>query len=74
MKINQNTKIIGEKVILVPYEAKHVEKYHNWMESEELQKLTASERLTLEQEYKMQKSWREDEDSKKMLLNIRYFS
>lgn len=65
MKINQNTKIIGEKVILVPYEAKHVEKYHNWMESEELQKLTASERLTLEQEYKMQKSWREDEDSKK---------
>uniref|UniRef100_A0A914DE62 N-acetyltransferase domain-containing protein n=1 Tax=Acrobeloides nanus TaxID=290746 RepID=A0A914DE62_9BILA len=32
------------------------------MESEELRTLTASERLTLEQEYEMQKKWREDED------------
>lgn len=64
MKINQNVKIVGEKVILVPYEAKHVEKYHKWMESEELQKLTASERLSLQQEYEMQENWREDEDSK----------
>uniref|UniRef100_A0A336KZZ8 CSON002218 protein n=1 Tax=Culicoides sonorensis TaxID=179676 RepID=A0A336KZZ8_CULSO len=62
MKINQNVKIVGQKVILVPYESKHVEKYHKWMESEELQKLTASERLTLEQEYDMQRSWRDDED------------
>lgn len=27
MKINENVKIVGEKVILVPYEAKHVERW-----------------------------------------------
>ncbi|XP_054544946.1 alpha/beta-tubulin-N-acetyltransferase 9 isoform X3 [Talpa occidentalis] len=32
------------------------------MKSEELQRLTASEPLTLEQEYAMQRSWREDVD------------
>ncbi|XP_011830785.1 PREDICTED: N-acetyltransferase 9 isoform X12 [Mandrillus leucophaeus] len=32
------------------------------MKSEELQRLTASEPLTLEQEYAMQRSWREDAD------------
>lgn len=32
------------------------------MEDEELQKATASDRLTLEEEYAMQKSWREDAD------------
>ena len=35
------------------------------MKSEELQRLTASESLTLEQGYAMQRSWREDADSEK---------
>ncbi|XP_028164502.1 N-acetyltransferase 9-like protein isoform X1 [Ostrinia furnacalis] len=62
MKFNSNTKIVGTNVLLVPYEKHHVPKYHTWMTNKELQKLTASEPLTLEQEYEMQKSWREDDD------------
>ncbi|XP_030631152.1 alpha/beta-tubulin-N-acetyltransferase 9 [Chanos chanos] len=62
MRINQDTLLEGEKVVLVPYNADHVPRYHQWMASPELQKLTASEPLSLEQEYDMQKSWREDDD------------
>lgn len=39
------------------------DRYHQWMGCPELQQLTASEPLTLEQEYDMQRSWREDDDS-----------
>ena len=62
MKTNWLTKLVGSKVILIPYREAHVEKYHNWMKSAELLELTGSEPLSLEQEYDMQKSWREDED------------
>ncbi|CAL1530845.1 unnamed protein product [Lymnaea stagnalis] len=62
MRENKSIRLFGSKVLLVPYESFHVEKYHNWMESAELRELTASERLTLEQEYEMQKKWREDCD------------
>ncbi|XP_050776824.1 alpha/beta-tubulin-N-acetyltransferase 9 isoform X2 [Gopherus flavomarginatus] len=63
MKINQNTVLQGKKVTLVPYTSAHVSRYHEWMKSEELQQLTASEPLSLEQEYEMQRSWQEDADS-----------
>ncbi|XP_056153348.1 N-acetyltransferase 9 [Lampris incognitus] len=62
MRINENTLLEGEKVVLVPYNADHVPRYHEWMKSPELQQLTASEPLTLQQEYDMQRSWREDSD------------
>nr|XP_005584934.1 PREDICTED: N-acetyltransferase 9 isoform X4 [Macaca fascicularis] len=62
MRLNQNTMLLGKKVVLVPYTSEHVPRYHEWMKSEELQRLTASEPLTLEQEYAMQRSWREDAD------------
>ncbi|XP_047614584.1 alpha/beta-tubulin-N-acetyltransferase 9 isoform X3 [Phacochoerus africanus] len=62
MRLNQNTLLLGKKVVLVPYTPEHVPRYHEWMKSEELQRLTASEPLTLEQEYAMQRSWREDAD------------
>ncbi|XP_072260048.1 alpha/beta-tubulin-N-acetyltransferase 9 [Pyxicephalus adspersus] len=62
MRVNEDTVLRGQRVMLVPYEPHHVIRYHEWMKSEELQKLTASEPLTLEQEYDMQHSWREDND------------
>ncbi|XP_060620713.2 alpha/beta-tubulin-N-acetyltransferase 9 isoform X1 [Anolis sagrei] len=62
MRINQNTVLQGKRVTLVPYTSAHVPRYHEWMKSEELQRLTASEPLSLEQEYEMQRSWREDSD------------
>ncbi|AWP17972.1 putative N-acetyltransferase 9 [Scophthalmus maximus] len=62
MKINENTLLEGHAVVLVPYNENHVPRYHEWMKSPELQQLTASEPLTLEQEYDMQRSWREDTD------------
>lgn len=62
MRVNEDTLLEGKNVVLVPYNADHVPRYHQWMESQELQQLTASEPLTLEQEYDMQRSWREDDD------------
>lgn len=62
MRVNANTLLEGRRVVLVPYEREHVPRYHMWMQSAELQKLTASEPLSLEQEFAMQRSWREDPD------------
>ncbi|KAL3528148.1 hypothetical protein ACH5RR_012804 [Cinchona calisaya] len=50
----------GEKLILVPYMREHVAKYHEWMQDQALLQATASEPLTLDQEYDMQLSWTQD--------------
>merc|ERR1712093_645230 len=62
MLINKNTAISTSSILLVPYEASHVPTYHEWMKDEQIQAETASEPLTLEEEYAMQRSWRTDAD------------
>merc|ERR1719356_1696011 len=61
MRLNERTTLIGDRCILVPYEASMVPTYHEWMLDSELQEMTGSEPLSLEEEEAMQCSWREDE-------------
>lgn len=62
MRDNYETVLVGTKVVLVPYRNEHVLNYHEWMQRSELLEATASEPLTLEEEYKMQQAWRDDKD------------
>ena len=61
MKVNYETVIFGQHCILVPYRAEHVARYHEWMQDPALLEATGSEPLTLDEEYEMQNSWRDDE-------------
>ncbi|KAI0684165.1 acyl-CoA N-acyltransferase [Cytidiella melzeri] len=62
MRANENVMIVDDHVVLVPYRKEHVAKYHEWMRDATLQELTASEPLTLEEEYEMQEKWQSDKD------------
>ncbi|CAM1507916.1 Fc.00g047640.m01.CDS01 [Cosmosporella sp. VM-42] len=62
MKINQSTAISTSTALLVPYEAHHVQKYHSWMQDPDIQEATASEPMTIEEEYENQQSWRTSND------------
>ncbi|KAJ4461490.1 putative N-acetyltransferase 9 [Paratrimastix pyriformis] len=53
-------------LFLLPYLSCHVPRAHQWMQSPELQELTCSEPLTLEEEYENQQGWWTEE--KKMLI------
>lgn len=64
MKLNWETKIIGTYIELVPYRVKFVNKYNQWMKDPFLLEMTASEPMTIEEEYENQLSWKTDERSK----------
>jgi hypothetical protein len=51
---------VNDKVVLIPYRRHHVEKYHKWMCDPAILEATASEPLSLEEEYAMQRTWRDD--------------
>jgi len=68
MKANVDTVIVGSLVTLVPYRREHVQRYNTWMQDAQLQELTESEPLSLEEEYDMQRAWADDEDKCTFIL------
>ncbi|KAK4114502.1 hypothetical protein N656DRAFT_796153 [Canariomyces notabilis] len=62
MRLNESTAVSTTKVLLVPYKRHHVPTYHSWMEDPAIQEATASEPLTLDEEYENQASWRASHD------------
>ncbi|KAF8776173.1 hypothetical protein HU200_003865 [Digitaria exilis] len=52
--------VLGERVVLVPYLREHVPRYHEWMQDPALLEATASEPLSLAQEFDVHRSWNLD--------------
>lgn len=63
MRANANLTLRGAACTLVPYRAEHVPVYHEWMQDPAMLEATASEPLSIEEEYEMQKDWARDEKS-----------
>jgi hypothetical protein len=57
MRLNESTTLVSSRVVLRPYRKWHVQRYSEWLDSETLREATASERLTLEEEYEMQRAF-----------------
>ena len=53
-------RIEGDKVILIKYLLEHVVIYNQWLKDPELQEMTASEPLTIEEEQDLQADWESD--------------
>ncbi|KAF3770900.1 hypothetical protein M406DRAFT_248242, partial [Cryphonectria parasitica EP155] len=62
------TALTTPAVLLVPYDRRHVPRYHEWMSDPDIQEATASEPLTLEEEYENQESWRASHDKLTFIL------
>ena len=61
MRANADALLASAVVELCPYRRAHVERYHEWMSDEDTLRATASERLTLAEEYAMCEQWARDE-------------
>jgi RimJ/RimL family protein N-acetyltransferase len=70
MRINEALAVQGERCRLVPYRAHHVPAYHAWMQDPAMLEATASEPLTLEEEFRMCDSWREDADKCTFIVEV----
>ncbi|PHH92241.1 hypothetical protein CDD83_8260 [Cordyceps sp. RAO-2017] len=62
MRLNEKTAVATSDVLLVPYEEHHVRTYHAWMQDPGIREATASEALSLDEEYENQRSWRRARD------------
>ena len=49
--------VLGKRAVLVPYLREHVPRYHEWMQDPPLLEATASEPLSLDQEFDVHRSW-----------------
>ncbi|KEG07977.1 putative N-acetyltransferase [Trypanosoma grayi] len=65
---NEHVLVCGSRLRLVPFLAQHVPRYHQWMCDPELLQFTASEPLTLEEEYENQREWLCAEDKLTFIL------
>ncbi|KAI0472114.1 GNAT domain-containing protein [Xylariaceae sp. FL0804] len=72
MKLNENIAIATKRVLLVPYDAHHVPRYHGWMQDPAIREATASEPLTLAEEYENQLSWRASADKLTFIVCARH--
>ncbi|GAA5857177.1 hypothetical protein JCM8547_009355 [Rhodosporidiobolus lusitaniae] len=71
MRLNAATTLVNDRLVLRPYRRWHVPQYNQWMQSEELREATASEPLSLEEEYEMQQSWCLDDDKLTFIVHLR---
>ncbi|BGP36818.1 hypothetical protein JCM10449v2_000720 [Rhodotorula kratochvilovae] len=71
MRLNEVTALVNDRLVLRPYRRWHVPRYSEWMADDAIREATASERLSLDEEYEMQKSWRFDADKLTFIVHLR---
>lgn len=54
--------LVGDRILLVPYEKYHVPRYNAWLQNEELQELIGTSVSTLVEDFEMQQRWFDEKD------------